>query len=459
MSRLIIDTHSHNTVMESARPTGRQANTQHSVNLKKALAETNCENKIKSAIRTFYAERGLNLICRMLDYFFTGGERVYARNLLITMEVLHVMSQLDCKDDDLVNSKTITIKKELYDYLKEIELLPAESTVIDEELKYDTLTATPNQSPFLMGRLLSKLCQLSSFSLEMVKTWQVNAFNVYGDGAQTSELHQSPTKKIITHLPVSGTISLHDKSLGFNDHSFEFRSNNIDGNIFCMEFLCAAKLGDTRQSSSDSLTRIHDAAKELRKMQNDYTGIKAEFDKKQKDLADLECKIKTEQMSREINTERMSCENLSQYQELNTPLQELCKINESLAEKINTLRAKYNLLKSHNAITNDKIIDGKMATTIDFGNSGGERLMKLVYFHDNVNAGSENLPSLPWQAPEEIDVNRTKYHYEDLIQGASNLEIKQNEYIKSVNEYKMKVNSYCKACNVFENIKKRNESY
>lgn len=451
MSRLIIDTYSHSSIMESARPTGQKASAEYASKLKDSINNFKSMDDIKTAFKTFFAARGLNIISWMLDNFFTGGERAHARNYLIAMECISILAGVED------NAKAKFAKQYLYDYLKEINVLAADNDVLENELKYDIDKASGGQSPYLMGRLLSKFCSLSTQSTDMVKTWQVGAFNVYGGLKQQSCINTSSGKKEITDLPVCGSVILNDDGLSFKKYPFEFRSSSIARNRFCKEFLYAKKVGDTRESCSDMLSDIHRAKEDVSEEIKKYEEVDGEISAALKNINDTEADINQRLRDGKGNTGDFE----KNIETLITSAEKMAEKSLCLNEIYNAVKKKIEIFEEFKAEINNEVVDGKLVETVSPENSGENRVIKLVYSDDKSGIDPEKFSHPYWQNKEttrphqKLTVNcyDLPQQYMDAQEGwKEKFQTAHCEaYINLMKEYEGKVDDYGDQCVRFAN--------
>lgn len=430
MNRIIIDTSSLATIMASAKPTGSQANTQAAIKLQAAFNKVYSESgryaEIKKALNTFYAERGLNFPCRILDACFSGGARNKARNYLTSLEVIALLGGVDERYVGLV-------KPVIQEYMKEKGLLERGDEALNSELEKDRWYDAPQaQSPYLTGHILSRLCRMSDKPSDMINTWDVGEFTIFGNKAQVAP--------DAVHLPVKGMVTLTDDDLPFARYPFHFKSSSLANNSFCQEFLASEKIGDAYQSGTDILTEINIAKQNfsdlIKKFALGHIQLCEEDAELKKTLADIRYLMINDNGKNGLQ-ERLHNFNISANQAFNHCI--------SLKNMYSNCRESARLFGAYN-VQLDTDLHGR-STTIPLGERG---VVRLVY--DDVEGYPEQFDPAYWSelTPLHVWLDNSVRVYPDYIKtplriGNALTKI-GNEYRLALNDYSNKVENYYLNC-------------
>lgn len=430
MSRIIIDTSSLATIMASAKPTGSQANNQAAIKLQAAFNKVYSESgryaELKKALNTFYSERGLNFPCRVLDACFSGGARNKARNYLTSLEVIALLGGVDDRYVGLV--KTV-----IHEYMIEKGMLERTDETLHTELEKDRWYDDPQaQSPYLTGHILSRLCRMSDSPSDMINTWDVAEFSIFGNRAQVAP--------DVVHLPVIGMVTLTDDDLPFARYPFHFKSSSLANNSFCQEFLASEKIGDAHQSGTDILTEINITKQNLsdliKKFASSHIQL-CEEDEAVKRAANEICHLLVNDNGKNDLQERLHNFNISANLVFNHCL--------SLKSMYSNCRESARLFGSYNVQLDSDLYS--RSTTIPLGERG---VVRLVY--DDVEESPGQFDPTYWNelTPLHDWLDNAVRGYPDYIKttlrvGDALTKI-GDEYRLALNDYSNKVENYYQNC-------------
>lgn len=272
--RILIDTSNLNTIMASAKPTESQASKDAATKLLEALDKNYLpeqgDKAINNAFKAFFKTRGLNLPCRLLDYFITSGDRNLARQYLVALECVYLLKKLP-------ETRACAIKPRLHQFLQSIGILE-KSQGLQKLLFEDQLLRSP-QSPSLVGLIFSQLFSLSKNPVAMVDYCEVSDFKIMANQPwEHSFINQKGENVTRTEFPAAGHICINDKDLPFDGNYFKFYSASTTENIFCQHFLLSRGLGETAKENSAFISSIN-------KSKSDLTKALSKYERQESDLS------------------------------------------------------------------------------------------------------------------------------------------------------------------------------